>query len=505
MAAAHRFLGVRGFELIAYGAGAGIVVHGLFGLWIALISRYHRQITGLLCCVAIAAVVYLWKQKVIVDLAKDLSRPIKIFLGLWILFLVLSIAILHLEIRWPSLSSGQFIFKTQTLNVKIQALADGPTDNSIAYLVQEYLLRHIPFQQEHPIVIPGTEVTQRTILMPLVGLAFRAVIDPPPRYQKPLPKFQFDGKAVPAVETLYTDSGFRQFFVISIVLNSLLLLGVGLFCAHLGTTGMLPIAALLFLTNPYFITNTVFTWPKAFAGFFVALAWDAFRRERDTRFVGACSAMAYHCHPYAIAFVIGTGLCCFFGRDPKTRWRDLARFGVTALFLILPWIVWTRLVIELPSGMLSHNFNPGGINTVFPNPIWARFVNVALVFIPAFLFIYPFNPVHIARTASASLAGAAGLILFVPGFMRLLRLPERALLYCGFCLPAAMLMALFGHPNNPMSHGLQPIAAVLLFFGVAQMRDVLKPALFWTLIAVQLLLNCALVAAIGLGIGAHFG
>ena len=491
---------MRGLELIGYGIAAGILMHGLFGLWIALVSRYHRQITGLLACGAIAALVYLWKQKVVVDLARDLARPIKIFLGIWIAFAIACIAITHVKVTWPPTLPGvQFVFKTHTENVKIQLLTDGPTDNSIPYLVQEFLLRRIPFEKERPLLFPGTEVAQRGVLMSLVGLPFRTVIDPPPRYTEQLPKSVY---GTPNVELLYTDSGFRQFLTISIALNSLLLLGVGLFCANLGMTALLPIAALLFATSPYFVVQLIYSWPKALAAFFVVLAWDAFRRSRDTRLVAACSALAYHCHPYALTYLGGMGLCCLIGRDRTINWRNAAWFAVVAGLFLLPWIIWTHH-FQIPS-MFDFHFYGDGIHAVFPNRIWVRLLNLFGVLIPTFPLVYPFDAVRVAHSFLANLPAAAGLILFVPGLIRLFRLDDRVLFYAGMCVPAAFVIFVFGRPDIPTQHGMQPIAAAILFLGIAQMREYLNPAIFWTLIAFQLFLNLGLIVAIGLSAGAHF-
>lgn len=504
LAITHRFLRLRGLDLIGYGAGAGVLLHGLFGLWIAMIDRYHRQVTGLLCGVAIAALVYLWKQKVIVDLARELTRPVKIFLGVWIAFVVSCIALTHVEIKWPDTLPGiQFIFKTHTENVKIQVITDGPTDNSIAYLVQEYLIRRVPFQKERPLLYPGTEVAQRTILMSLVGLPFRSAINPPPRYRDPLPRAKFDGRELPDAGALYSDAAFRQFLTISIALNSLLLIGIGLFCANLGGTMSLPIAALLFATSPYFITQMIYSWPKALAAFFVVLAWDAFRRRsRDSRLVAACSALAYHCHPYALAYLGGMGLCCLIGRDRKIAWRDAAWFAAIAGLFLLPWIVWTR-PFQIPS-MFGYHFYGEGVHAVFPNRIWVRLLNLFGVLVPTFPQAYPFALARVARSFVSNLPCAAGLILFVPGLIRLFRLNDRVLFYSGILLPAAFVIFVFGRPDLPTHHGLQPVAAAILFLGVIQMRERLKVRTFWALIAIQLVLNLTVILAIGYVAGVRF-
>ena len=71
---------------------------------------------------------------------------------------------------------------------------------------------------------------------------------------------------------LNTGNRFEQFVIVGMFLNSLMLLGVLVFCSSFGAGSVLPVATLLYVTNQYFIAQTVFTWPKALAGFFILLA-----------------------------------------------------------------------------------------------------------------------------------------------------------------------------------------------------------------------------------------
>ena len=54
-----RFTRLQGMELIGYGAGAGVLVHGLFGLLIAF-DRHLRHYFGVLaiCCAALALAIF---------------------------------------------------------------------------------------------------------------------------------------------------------------------------------------------------------------------------------------------------------------------------------------------------------------------------------------------------------------------------------------------------------------------------------------------------------------
>jgi len=202
IALCRRFTRLQGIELVGYGAGAGVVVHGLFGLLIAL-DRHLRHYVGILAigCAA-CAVAYLIRCRIWRELAETLSRPLRVVLALWLLFLIFCVALPRIDIAWPAaLPDGPYIFKTHTLNVKIQYLVALPVDNAIPHIVTEFFLRKISFKEEHPI-LPNNEVSNRTILMSLVALPFRAVLGWNQRAEGALGTYKYVGQEWPAVEKL---------------------------------------------------------------------------------------------------------------------------------------------------------------------------------------------------------------------------------------------------------------------------------------------------------------
>ena len=117
IALCSRFTTLKGIELIGYGAGAGVLIQGLFGLLIAFDADLRRYVAGLAICAAALAAGYLIRQQVWRDLAETLSRPMRIALLLWLLFLGTSIALVQVDVRWPAiLPEGQFISKKHTFH-----------------------------------------------------------------------------------------------------------------------------------------------------------------------------------------------------------------------------------------------------------------------------------------------------------------------------------------------------------------------------------------------------
>ena len=248
MALLHRFTKLRGLDLIGYGAAAGVALLGIIGCAIAAAPAGRWVFVGLLIALTLASAVYILSRGVARELLLALSSATKISLALWLLFQVLCLGLIHAQVRFPeSLPDGPYIFKTHTTNVKIQYLTGLPADNYIPFAVTEFFLRGVSFKKERPI-LPAGEVSNRTILMSLFALPFRAALGPPRDFPQ-LGTYNYIGRDWPDISKLDTGDAFDQFAVIGLALNSLLLLGLFVFCSSLGANSVLPLAALLYVTN----------------------------------------------------------------------------------------------------------------------------------------------------------------------------------------------------------------------------------------------------------------
>ena len=229
---------LRGLELLGYGAASGVALHALLGWAIAAVPAARWTVVAILIALTLLSVVYVVVRRVVPEFSLPLSSPIKVSLALWFLLLVLSLQLLHIDVQYPAvLPDGPYIFKTHTQNVKIQYLTSLPADNYIPFIVTEFFLRGVSFKKERPI-LPGNEVSNRTILMSLVALPFRAALGA--KHDHPdLGTYNFIGRDWPDVSKLDTGNSFEQFEIVGMVLNSLLLLGVLLFCSSLGAGAVL--------------------------------------------------------------------------------------------------------------------------------------------------------------------------------------------------------------------------------------------------------------------------
>ena len=509
IALCHRFTRLGGIELVGYGLAAGVVSHGLFGLLVALTGRLRLLFILLPVACAGAAVFYLFRQRIWTQLWPALTRPVRISLLIWLLFLAFCVALIHLDVRFPaSLPDGMYVFKKHTLNVKIQFMTTSPADNYIPYTVTEYLLRRVSFRQERPL-LPANEVSNRTILMSLVAVPFRAALSWPDYGSKQMGRFDYLGQSWPDVEKLYEEASFRQFLVVGIFLNSLLLVGLIVLFSNFQSNG-LGIASLLFVTNLYVIDQTIFTWPKAMAGFFIVLGWNAVRRNYDPKIVGLCAAAAYHCHPSSIAVAASLGLWyALQGWRAKKSFRPALEFVGVFVLALLPWLIWTKVILRIPSNMIAQNFAGPGTEAAMASPIdfiWIRFKNAFDTFAPLPFSVYPFQLDAVVNHAMFCLPFAVGIFLIIPALAECwhLRAKEPMLIWYALTIPAAVILGLYSTTALPVLHGWQPIIGALMFLGVLRLRRNLSPFAFVALVAFQLLCNLCIVVSRGVLVGAHF-
>ena len=508
VALVHRFTKLRGLNLIGYGAAAGVSLHALFGWAIAAAPGARWVFVGILIALALFSAAYCILRRVVQELAVALSTATKLALALWAVLLVASLGLLHLDVRYPeSLPDGIYIFKTHTTNVKVQYLTGLPTDNYIPFAVAEFFLRGVSFKEQRPI-LPGNEVSNRTIVMSLVALPFRVALGAP-RDHPQLGTYNYIGRDWADVSKLNTGDYFDQFAIVGFVLNSLMLLGLFLFCSSLGANFILPLAALLYVTNPYFIAQTVYTWPKPLAGFFILLAWTSIRSGHSPAIVAALMALGYHCHPYSIVFA---GCIALYY---ASQWRsEKRRIPAVVLYLLVfglilaPWFVWIRLVLHIPPDLMAQNFAGPGTEAAWASPInfiWIRLFNFFFLTALMMFGVYPFVFADVLNYWLFSLPGVVGLVTIFPALARCASLPKpRPWLWYGLLGPASLILATFSCAALPVLHGYQPLVGVLLFFGVWWLSQHCSPKIFAGLIGLQLLMNLALVWARGLSTGAHF-
>jgi hypothetical protein len=504
----HRLTKLRGLELIAYGAAAGVALHALLGWAIAALPAARLAFVAGLVAVTVASIAYLILGKVVQEFGQALAAPVKLGLVLWSALLVFCLALLHVSVRLPEpLPDGMYVLKAPTTNVRVQHLTGLPADNYIAFAVSEFLLRGVSFEKERPIM-PANEVSNRTIAMSLVAVPFRTALGAR-RNHPQLGTYTYLGRTTPDVSKLYTDAAFEEFSIVGFVLNSLLLLGLLVFFSSFAPASVASVTAFLYVTNPYFISQTLYTWPKAFAGFFILLAWNSIRNGHHAALVGALAAFAFHCHPYAVVFA-GWIAIFYFVQMARGKFgpRPLLFYLLTLGLMVAPWFVWTRYVLQIPSDLITQNFAGAGTEAAWAAPmtfIWIRLHNLFYTTFSTVFTVYPFDFSSILRCWLESLPGAVGIVLIYPALKQFRETSKpRAWLWYGMVAPALSILSVYSAPALPVFHGYQSVLALLLFFGVWWLSRHCPRKLYLGLVASQLILNLGILVARGVIAGVHF-
>lgn len=500
----HGFTPLTGLRLVAYGAATGVFVHALIGIFMGLSRQCRVPGVVFLILLELGALGYFVTRRVQRRVIPQLAHGERTALLVWGLFLFLSVSLLHVNIRFADpLPDGRYVFKDHGLNVKMQSLTSLPADNLLPFAVTEYLLRRISFREERPL-LPGNEVSNRTILMSLVALPFRGafVLTRLPKLVTPLPRFRYVGQDWPNVETLNTGDALAQCFVVYVVLNGLLPLGALAFFSGRLEGRVTVAASICLLSSPYLFAQVVFTWPKALGGFFVLLAWDSLRRGYRPWIVGGLLALAYHAHPFGVAYIAGAGgyyLWKVFKKQAVIR-EVIGYFGAV-IILLAPWWAWTLFILRIPGNLVAQNVAAKGasISTLMA----VRLTNLVILLSPVFPSGRSFHLRPLTDRLMVCLPFAVGVIPFAFAARELLR-KGKLMPWHWFAaiVPGAILFALFSMATPVAVHGWQPIVVALIMFGTAALYRS-KPGWFIPLVAGQLAINLSVIALQAWMVGAH--
>lgn len=447
----------------------GIFIHA--GVGILILNFANKQAAALagisvLFLIDLSALIHsLIKKRPFLFL--EWNRGSLFSLATWIAFIILCNALVYSHIDFPDhLPEGAYIVKRHSMPVKIQVVTlDLPADNLIPYLTSEYFLREIDFRVERPL-LPGQEVTNRTLLMSLVAMPFRAALFKPEKFEGSLGTYSYVGSEWPDFQKLVDNQLYSVYVSIGLALNSLIFFAFMLLYKELVGTKFLKFASLIYILTPYVMIQTIFIWPKNLAAFFILLAlYRVIKGEKGIAFTFFLLGLAYHSHPFALVF-IGGFFTYYLIQDWKARQlkSSIKAIAVTVLMLA-PWMIWGKLILGIKSDLIMQNLIPDSIKDFF----WVRIYHLYMVWSPSFFEIYPFNPDVIFRRMMVCIPGVVGMLTF--GFSyyslcKLIKSDHREWVLACLILPLTLILLIFSRPNTPIFHGYQvfvPILIILAF------------------------------------------
>lgn len=478
-----------GIEKVALSFAFGVMVIALQGLCIALLPNYKQTVAILF--LVFNAIVFLYLCKIgKINIRLELNRAEKITIAFWPFAIIIILQITKLPFGMPAnLFDGPYVFKNHNLHVKIQTINGHlPADNYVPYVASEFMLRNISFVNERP-MLPGQEVVNRTFLMPLVTNVFRAALDPPPRQTGSLGTFEYIGSKWPDVGKLGDDKYYSQFLVVGVFLNTLLYLGFLYLIRCFGLSHIAIVSSLILLSSPYFISQAMFTWPKSFGGFFLIICACLISQRKHYAVAGLMLGLGYHCHPFAAGFGLFFGLYLVWlvSKDLASR-RDLIEFSIVALVIVIPWLVWTKLVLQISGDLIAQNmFAVSSVKEFF----WIRIFNLYNFVMPTMFSSQQFVSWDFFQRSLVSIPGIVGLIMVIPAYKWCENnyKTEAFWVWIFVLLPSWLMWIVFSVPNVPGLHGFQTIFPFLVLMAIKWMYEKLPSKVFVSLVTLQILIN----------------
>jgi hypothetical protein len=482
--------GVRGMAFVGTSIAFGVVAHALAGFLVGLCgdSKAVAAIV-LLSAMQAASLVLLVRigcGRLAVD--PDLLHSLAVAVAAWFTLTAVATVATRVAEKPAEYYDGPYVYKTDVLSTRIQSLVGNlPCDNALPHVVTEFLLRDIPFAVERPIM-PGQEVTNRPFLMAFAVLPFRAALDAPPPVRGRLGRFHYVGSEWPDVTPLLADDAYSQFLAVAIPLNASLVVGM-LWVLSLASPSLVvtALSIAVFTTSYFLLSQTLFAWPKSLCGFWTVAAMMSLVKPgsqrpfaavqpREAAVAGACLGVAYWSHPLALVFAVSLllvqGVAVLLYRT-RAAVENLLVTAVCFAAVIAPWIVWSRLIVCIPSDLLAQNLHA---SQPVARAIAVRAANMYHVLVPACFDVFPPGYRSFIKTWWLSLPVAIGLVPLAvvalqPGAVaRWVGGRGWAFAWAFFILPWILICCSFGRPAaSCILHGFQFHAAAGLSLVVAEL------------------------------------
>lgn len=239
------------------------------------------------------------------------------------------------------------------------------------------------------------------------------------------------------------------FQAVSVLYNSIILFPAFLIADHIFDRRTAILSVLFITLNPNLTENTLYTWPKNLAAYFILTFYYLLMRDSYSSvfIAGPIIALAFLSHGYTFLFLVG-GLVFIVLKMKEKSFKDAMKrifFVVTGFFVfIAPWLNWTREFSHSSLGsrqmyypfcvngptMVLHN-TPDEIQSIFLSTPLETILSIRLSNIYRTLFPWPLisylqgelETVHevIWLLYANTLPSAVGLVLFVLASVAIVR------------------------------------------------------------------------------------
>jgi len=477
----------------------------LLGILVALTPVHHKRLVaigGLSIYYSLGAIEF-FRTRNYLQLIRASASEAALLVG-YVVFCIICLFVALSHPRLPdNLPDGAYVSKEPTRGVIIQYITGNlPTDNALPLVVAEYFLHNISFRENHPIM-PGQEVVNRPVLAALVTTPIIAAVAPPFSEINTIPTFNYVGTQWPDFRVLVRDARVYAIYLsVMIALNAALLLGAAFAISSAASLNFKATisAVALFASSPYLIFQTIFTWPKELAAFFVLIGFGLLLSKRSALLIGSLLGFAFLSHPYAEAFLVGFVIYFFFEKDLINSITSSIALAIGFLIITAPWIFWSHS-LHLSSDLVTQNlFIPGQRHIDF---IWIRLVNLLNTILPSHLQSPNFDVTATILGSTLNIAGAVGIIIYAMSIYLLgdfAKSNHGKVAIFAIAIPSCLLIFVFSNQAVPALHGLQ-VAIPLIIFCVTIWLSCRSDFIGTITVPIQTLLNITLLTAYFIKIG----
>jgi hypothetical protein len=361
------------------------------------------------------------------------------------------------------LIDGPYVWKNWSLPVQMQRLAlDYPPDNALPAVVGEYLIQRLSFEKIAPIM-PGQAVGNRTFMMSFPYVASRISFTEIEKKVPTVAQFEYVRTNWPDTLSLLTDRNFRIYLGTTIPLNLLILnLVIWYYFRNLFlkkfSINIIAMVLAISLT-PLAIFNSVFSWPKNFAAFFIAIASYFIVKNR---FILSSFfwCFSYLVHPLALPYLAVPVFILLIKRKSYLIKKTMT-FYLLPIATVSIWFIWVKFIIDSDFDLFGQNTKT---NESLTGQLWIRVYNLNILTFGNFLDSVPFGTTTFLNSYFASLMSIFGisvlllLYFFQDVIRQIINTPE-IMLNLFFSL---VITALFSYPIASINHGWQSFWPFLL-------------------------------------------
>lgn len=379
-------------------------------------------------------------------------------------------------------------------NVKVLNLAQTQAnDNYVPYRQAQFIINRSDPGNDCFICEWGVGFFQRTPLMGAVTAGYFTLLN-----DKPPIDYLWSKSAADPSHT------YLKFQIISQILNSLLILPAFYILTKMFKKRVAIISCAFLITSPFFLYNSVFSWPKSLVAFFVLAMWLLLleNKRRYTIIAGIAGGLAYLTHDLAMFYIASGALMLLYHR----RYKDTLILSGISASLALPWMFISSFIYKKPSTFILYPFSLDGL----PQPgnqeaIIKKFLHtspleiISIRFDTLFYLLTPYDLIYklgnqdifrrIWAVSLYSVPGSLGLGLVIPTILGAIKKIQKLDFWILVSVPILLSAAIVGWRGSraiASLHFAQAIIVLLTGLSIAYLLSCKKMLWLWIVFALQL-------------------